>query len=187
MKKYLNIFAIVSFYLVVSCSNTSIDKEHVDELDSINNNDSIKTKITQKNFFKLNDQTFSVGQNLYTYNISFQLGKSTLDTSNLVFLDSLYNFLATHPNINVDIIVHSDSRTCDHEIKMSRQLFYSRAKSIVDFISNKGIDNQRLNPKGYGCRYLLISDQEIAKMKSKTDIEEAHRRNRRVEIIITKT
>ena len=187
MKIHLNILIIASFYFIVSCSNTVLEKQQTENLENSSHIDSLKSKKVLKSFFSLNDTTFAVGQNLYTYNISFQIGKSELDTSNLIFLDSLINFLVVHPNIDIDIIVHSDSRTCAHEIKMSRHLFYSRAKSIVDFISRKGINKESLTPKGYDCKYPLISDQEIEKLKSKTAIEEAHRRNRRVEILITKT
>lgn len=141
----------------------------------------------QNSFFRLTDTSFATGNRLYSYNVRFKIGREMLDSTNLSFLDSLYNFLSVHPNINVDLIVHSDSRSCQTEIKMSRHLFYSRAKAMTKYLLGKGIDALRLTPKAYGYKQLLISDQEISKLKTKAEIEAAHSKNRRIEVYINKT
>jgi hypothetical protein len=46
-------------------------------------------------------------------------------------------------------------------------------------VNEKKVPKERLVPKGYGERKVLIKDSEIAKLKTKEEQEAAHQKNRR--------
>jgi outer membrane protein OmpA-like peptidoglycan-associated protein len=70
---------------------------------------------------------------------------------------------------------------------MSRRLSLSRAQSIVDYLIGKGISADRLKAVGYGAVKVLVSDNEIDKLKTPEEKELAHAKNRRTEFKILKT
>lgn len=91
-------------------------------------------------------------------------------------LNDLYQTLIDNPNIVIELAAHTDSRDSDQRNLVLSQ---KRAQSCVDYLVEKGIDPARLVPKGYGESNLLITDAEIAKLKSKEEKEAAHQKNRR--------
>jgi peptidoglycan-associated lipoprotein len=84
--------------------------------------------------------------------------------------------LIDNPNIVIELAAHTDSRDSDERNLILSQ---KRAQSCVDYLVEKGIDAERLVPKGYGESRLLVTDEEIAKLKTKDEKETAHQRNRR--------
>lgn len=91
-------------------------------------------------------------------------------------LNDLYQTLIDNPNIVIELAAHTDSRDSDEKNQILSQ---KRAQSCVDYLVEKGIDTERLVPKGYGESRLLITDEEIAKLKTKDEKEAAHQKNRR--------
>lgn len=114
----------------------------------------------------------------------FQLAKWTLPSDSIFTLDSLAVFLVKNPKIKIGIDVHSDSRVSP---KMSDNPYQKRAQAIADYLFNKGVSKERMVPKGWGERHLLISDQQIEKAKTKEEKEKLHSLNRRVEFKILST
>ncbi len=96
-------------------------------------------------------------------------------------LDRLYNLLVKNPSLKVELSAHTDSRGGD---AYNNKLSEERAQSCVDYLTQKGISKDRLIAKGYGKQQLLISDAQIAKIKSEEEKEEAHQQNRRTEFKI---
>lgn len=131
--------------------------------------------------FTLNDTSFIEKQSLTTYEISFDFDKYTLRPSSNIFLDSLANFLQKNDSIILEVRNHRDTRGPNY---YSRNITQSRAQAVVNYLIEKGIERERLIPKGYGDVMPLVSDQEIAKMKSKEEQEKAHQKNRRMEFVI---
>jgi len=89
----------------------------------------------------------------------------------------LYNILKDNPTIIVELNSHTDSRGDNAK---NQELSQKRAQSCVDFlVKEKGIPAERLTAKGYGETQLIVTDDVIAKAKSKEEKEALHAKNRR--------
>ena len=105
------------------------------------------------------------------YNIYFDFDRSFIRRDASTDLDTLYKILNENPNISVEIGAHTDSRGSDiYNEKLSQR----RAQAVVDYLIEKGIDRNRLEPKGYG-EYKLTN--ECSNGVNCTPIQ--HQRNRR--------
>lgn len=133
--------------------------------------------------FSLTDTNIASGY-YRSYSTFFYLGKAELLPQCFSHLDSVVNFLNNNPSIKLEIGYHSDSRSCKQQETSSVRLYEARAKSILNYFISKGIDTNRLVAKGFGCKKLLISDNELNKLKTPEEIEAAHQKNRRVEFTI---
>lgn len=120
--------------------------------------------------FELNK--LQVGLSSILRNIYFDFDRFTLKTESYVELNKLDNLLAGNPNMRVEIAGHTDYVGSE---AYNVQLSLKRASSVVNFLINKGIDANRLEPKGYGkARPIASNDDE----------EEGRELNRRVEFKI---
>ena len=85
-------------------------------------------------------------------------------------LDTLSNMLKQNPNIHIELASHTDCRGNDaYNLNLSQM----RAESVVQYLISKGIDGERLTPKGYGASLPVES------CKCDECTEEEHQRNRR--------
>lgn len=132
--------------------------------------------------FNLVSSEFKV-EEVYISNpkILFDLAKWTIRTESYSHLDSIAEFLVRHDSLIIEIGIHTDSRGSDN---YSMRLDKRRAESIMEYLIKKGVDSERLSAKGYGETELIISDEEIEKMKTAQEKEEAHAVNRRTEFKI---
>jgi peptidoglycan-associated lipoprotein len=96
-------------------------------------------------------------------------------------LDFLFKTLVDNPTIIIELQAHTDSRSSD---KSNLELSQKRAQSCVNYLISKGINKDRMIPKGYGETKLRISDATIAKMKTNQEKEAAHAKNRRTEFAV---
>ncbi len=117
-------------------------------------------------------------------NILYDLDKWDLRSESKVSLDKLVKTLVDNPNIIIKIMSHTDSRA-DH--RHNDQLSQNRAQSVVDYLIEEGIEQGRLEAKGYGKHRLLITDAKIAKMKTEDEKEASHQKNRRTEFEVLRT
>lgn len=108
--------------------------------------------------------------------VLYDLGKWDLRPESKDSLNFLYQVLVDNPTIVIELSAHTDSRSSDD---FNMDLSQKRAESCVQYLIEKGIPGNRMVPKGYGEKRLLVSDKEIAKMKSKEEQEAAHQKNRR--------
>ncbi|HET6245264.1 MAG: OmpA family protein [Bacteroidetes bacterium] len=108
--------------------------------------------------------------------VLYDLAKFTLRPESHDSLDFLYQTLIDNPTIVIELNSHTDSRGGQ---KPNQILSENRAKSCVTYLVSKGIAADRMLAKGYGKDQLLISDAEIAKLKSNEEKEAAHQKNRR--------
>lgn len=119
--------------------------------------------------------------------IEYDFDSANLREKSKEVLDELYDFLTLNNNIKIEIRSHTDQRGNDaYNLKLSDD----RAKSVLDYLIEKGIDRDRLISKGYGeTRPAEIENDEgeivtltadyIASLPTKEEREEAHQRNRR--------
>jgi outer membrane protein OmpA-like peptidoglycan-associated protein len=123
----------------------------------------------------------SVGEVIVLRNIFFDLNKFSLRPESQNELDRLTKLLTDNPKIRIEISGHTDSRG---SASYNKELSHNRAKAVVDYLVDKGIDVKRLEYKGYGKDQPIITDAEIAKLRGRTAIEDAHQENRRTEFKI---
>ena len=120
----------------------------------------------------LNSGKENVLQNIY-----FDLNSAVLRRSSYVELNNLANFLRENPNIKIELGGHTDTRG---EAKDNLKLSSDRAKSVYDYlIQTEHIPSERLSFKGYGETSPIVGDSEIAAMRSDSEKEKAHQKNRR--------
>jgi hypothetical protein len=130
------------------------------------------------------DTIFKIGDKLPIRPIHFELAKSNILTDSHPFLDSIADFLVKNKNLSIEVGVHTDTRWTD---KYSTCLSCNRAKAIANYLISKGIQPDRLIPKGYNDKEPLISEEEINKLKTIEEKEKAHQINRRTEFKIIST
>ncbi|MFT4600165.1 MAG: outer membrane protein OmpA-like peptidoglycan-associated protein [Arenicella sp.] len=124
-----------------------------------------------------------VGQTIVLRNIFYDYAKYSLRDASVNELERLIRLLNDNPTMRIELAGHTDTRGSNTDNQVLSQ---NRAKSVVDYLVSHGIDKSRLEFAGYGEAKNLISDNEISKLKSKTEKEDAHQQNRRTEFKILK-
>jgi outer membrane protein OmpA-like peptidoglycan-associated protein len=107
----------------------------------------------------------------------FDLNKATIKKTSEPQLQKLVDVLIQYPAIKLDIRSHTDSRS---SAESNQILSDKRAKSTKDWLVSKGIDETRLNAKGFGETKLVNRCADGVKCT-----EKEHQQNRRSEFIIT--
>ncbi len=116
-------------------------------------------------------------------NVFFDLNKASLRPESFVELNKLVDFMNLNKQLKIEIAGHTDTRG---DAKDNLLLSDNRAKSVVAYLTSKGIDAARLQAKGYGESKPIISDAQIDAMSSEKEKETAHQENRRTEYKIVK-
>lgn len=104
-------------------------------------------------------------------NIFFDLDKASLRPESNAELNRLRKLLETNPDIRVEISGHTDTQG---NYEYNKQLSKRRAASVVNYLTNAGIDPSKLEARGASW------DEPIADNNS----EEGRQKNRRVEFKI---
>lgn len=112
-----------------------------------------------------------VGAKVVLKNIFFDFDKASLRTVSRVELNRVYNMLKTNPSLKIEISGHTDSKGSD---EYNQKLSDERAKSVVKYLTEKGISADRMQAKGYGETRPVASN----------DTEEGRQENRRTELKI---
>jgi outer membrane protein OmpA-like peptidoglycan-associated protein len=92
-------------------------------------------------------------------------------------LDSLVAMMKNFPKIKIDIAAHTDNKGSD---KYNQELSKKRAKSIVDYVSKRGIDKKRMSSEGRGETEPIVPNSN----PDGSDNPENRWLNRRAEITI---
>lgn len=108
--------------------------------------------------------------------VLYDLAKWSLRPESKDSLNFLYQVLIDNPTIVIELSAHTDARGSD---KYNLDLSQKRAQSCVDYLIEKGIDKDRLVPKGYGENSPIFSESDIKKLKTEEEREAAHQKNRR--------
>lgn len=112
-----------------------------------------------------------VGKTVIINNIYFNFDKTTLKEASFPELDRLTDLMTQNPGIKIDIIGHTDSKgSDDYNLTLSE----GRAQSVMEYLIEKGIAEERLTATGMG---------ETAPISS-NDTDEGRAQNRRVEFTI---
>ncbi len=80
-------------------------------------------------------------------NVFYEFDSAALTESSTQALDSLVDLLNENPNITIELSSHCDYRGADaYNLRLSQR----RAESVVNYLIDHGIANDRLTPVGYG-------------------------------------
>jgi outer membrane protein OmpA-like peptidoglycan-associated protein len=113
----------------------------------------------------------SAGEKVILKNIFYEFNSFGLKPESQSELNKIIEFLSMNPSICIEISGHTDSIG---NSAYNQQLSEKRAKSVVDYLSAKGIQINRLSYKGYGASVPLESN----------DTESGRAGNRRTELRI---
>ena len=139
--------------------------------------------------------------------IRYDLAKWELKDQYQDSLSDLLVILVNNPTYVIELASHTDSRPF---LRVTNDtLSQRRAESVVDFLVARGIERERLVPKGYGDRIprtlrsdcsvemdgkvynfpkgITITDEYISHLRTKNEKEAAHQLNRRTEFRILRT
>ena len=135
-------------------------------------------------------------------NIYYDYNDSSLRAESFPELDKLVKLLNENPGLSIQINSHTDSRGND---KYNQKLSRGRANSVVKYLVDKGISQDRLSAKGFGesSPSVLTSDETLPSGKmvtkgtvlneafintfksNKDDFEYLHQLNRRTTFNVT--
>jgi outer membrane protein OmpA-like peptidoglycan-associated protein len=134
-------------------------------------------------------------------NIFYDFDKATLRPESTAALDQLVTLLNENPNVTIELSAHTDYKG---SAEYNKRLSQRRAESVVRYLTEHGIVNERLTPVGYGKeqpklirkkvaeRYPFLKEndvltEEYVKTLSEEQQEECNQLNRRTEFRVLRT
>ena len=135
-------------------------------------------------------------------NIFYDFDKATLRPESTQALDSLIDLLNENPNVTIELSSHTDFRGSD---AYNERLSQKRAESVVNYLIEHGIAEDRLSPRGYGeskpkvvKRKLtetypwlkegdILTEAFIEALDDEEKKEACHQLNRRTEFTVLRT
>jgi outer membrane protein OmpA-like peptidoglycan-associated protein len=135
-------------------------------------------------------------------NIFYDFDKATLRPESTEALDKLVELLNENPNITIELSAHTDYRG---SAAYNERLSPRRAESVVNYLIEHGIAQDRLSPVGYGKmkpktikRKLtekydwlkegdVLTEEFILALKDEDKQEICNQLNRRTEFIVLRT
>lgn len=109
--------------------------------------------------------------------IYFDLDKAKLKEESLLELDKVVKLMKEFPKIKIEVGSHTDSRgSSSYNLELSSK----RADEVIGYLTNNGIDKERLIARGFG------ESQPVNKCIGNVECTELeHEQNRRTEFVIT--
>jgi len=97
-----------------------------------------------------------VGQSIVLNNIFFDTGAAELRPESYAELGILYKLMFDNPSLKIEISGHTDNVG---SAGLNQRLSERRARAVVDFLIERGIDPERLTSKGYGFERPIASNE----------------------------
>ena len=89
----------------------------------------------------------SINKPVVIENIFYEFDKASLLPESEAALNELVKTLNDNPNVTIELGAHTDRKGTD---AYNEKLAQRRAQTVVDYLINAGIEEERLNAKGYG-------------------------------------
>lgn len=122
---------------------------------------------------ELTAETLRGGEVIKLEKIYFQPDSTNMDPSSIPTVDELFEFLEENPGIVIEVGGHTNNIP-SHEF--CDQLSSARAKSVAQYLVDKGLPTNRITYRGYGKRNPIATNST----------PEGRAKNQRVEIKIVK-
>jgi hypothetical protein len=135
------------------------------------------TSTSSAQHFTFQDSTFAVGDTMRRHDVFFDLDHCWLRSESATVIDSLIQFMASHPDFSMEVGMHTDARG---GIEFNLHLTLCRANEVLEYMTNRGVDSTRLSAVGFGQSRPL---NQCANGVPCSDLQ--HRLNRRTEFVIT--
>ena len=129
-----------------------------------------KNSNTQKIDFEL--QPIEVGTTIKLENIYFHTNSAEFDSISLISLNNFVEFLNLNPTLKIMLKGHTDNIGNESD---NMDLSIRRSKAVNDYLVTKGINQERIEYKGYGATRPIASN---ATLKGRAT-------NRRTEFVVT--
>lgn len=111
-------------------------------------------------------------------NIYYDFNKSAIRKGAAPDLEALARLMAKYPSLEIELGAHTDSRG---EEGYNLELSLKRAESAMQFLTNRGIEAERIKAFGYGEAYIRNKCRDGVPCS-----EEEHQYNRRTEVKVIK-
>lgn len=108
--------------------------------------------------------------------IFYEYNKATLNYGAVQHLDALYELMQRYPEMEIDLVVHTDTRG---DAKLNQELTAERAKNAKTYLVYRGVNESRINAYGKGetePRNKCLEGVECS--------DEQHAENNRIEVKI---
>lgn len=136
-------------------------------LTPVEENNSVEINNTKQTDNIINYET---GKSYIFKNIRFEFGKSDLKSTSFNELDKLVDYLKASSSVRAKITGHTDNVGKKEDNML---LSENRAQAVLDYLTGKNIDKNRLSSEGKGDTQPIASN----------DTEEGKQLNRRVEVV----
>lgn len=171
--------SVSSFEAELPLSGSFVVK--TEALSYFDNTTSFKTGASAENInIKIQISKIKVGQNVVFENILFYGNSAQILPESKPVIEGIAATLKRNSGLKIEIQGHVNCPTtwpdCDDMSERNMQLSVNRAKAVYDFLSDSGIDPQKMTFKGFGASRMVYPDARS---------EEKMEKNRRVEILIT--
>ena len=123
--------------------------------------------------FNLEISPIELNASLILNHITFASNSAELTPSSLLELDRVTDFLVHNPEVEIEVSAHTDDVGSD---EFNEQLSERRANSVKQYLIKNNIPEGSLSSVGFGESRPLVANNS----------EENRRRNRRVELRVTK-
>ena len=135
-------------------------------------------------------------------NIFYDFDKATLRPESKEALDKLVTLLKENPNVTIELSAHCDYKGPE---EYNKRLSQRRAESVVAYLTEHGIESDRLTPMGYGKdkpktirkklteKYPFLKENDvlteefIKTLEDEEQQEQCNQLNRRTEFIVLRT
>ncbi len=108
----------------------------------------LKTDTTEgKKSYHIDFALPSITRPVLIDNIFYEFDKASLTPESTAALDELVKLLELNPNVTIELSSHCDFRGSDN---YNQKLSQARAESVVRYLIEHGIEEERLTPIGYG-------------------------------------
>ena len=114
---------------------------------------------TVSNEYVLQFPLASITAPVLVRNIFYEFDSARLTPESTPALDSLVVLLEENPNITIELASHCDYRGAD---QYNERLSQRRAESVVNYLIDHGIAQDRLSPVGYGEKRPKVVTRKIA-------------------------
>lgn len=102
----------------------------------------------------------SINKPVVVENIFYDFDSANLRPESAEALDEMATMLLENPNVTIEMASHTDRWGSD---EYNDGLSQRRAKSVIDYLIEKGVTADRLQPQGYGKRRPKVITKKLAR------------------------